>query len=124
MSTQYVTPRQFRGGPASDDLPTEISNDLADHITGSSRSRVHADLPAYPGTEGSSLARDLKRKHVPVAQRAAQELKAALSHAEEALLAVIEQHEARTERHDRLQAYAKQKGNRTIGGSFAGGAGR
>ncbi|SMH30672.1 hypothetical protein SAMN06295885_0460 [Rathayibacter oskolensis] len=124
MSTQYVTPRQLPGGPVSDAIPSEVSNDLADHIPGLSQRQIHADLPAYPGTEGSALARDLKRKHVPVAQRAAQELKAALSDAEEALLAVIEQHEARTERHDRLQAYAKKKGNRTIGGSFAGGAGR
>ncbi|WKK71566.1 hypothetical protein Q0F99_19945 [Rathayibacter oskolensis] len=84
---------------------------------------IHTDLPPFPAQEAPALAREIRGRHLVALSTLADDAKAARAEAEEALLAVVEQQEARTERRDRLQAFASNRSGSTIGGSISG-AGR
>ncbi|MWV57431.1 hypothetical protein [Rathayibacter sp. VKM Ac-2754] len=81
---------------------------------------IHTDLPPFPASAGPTLAREIRSRHLVALATLADDAKAALGEAEEALLTVVEQQEARTERRDRLQAFASKKSGPTIGGSISG----
>lgn len=96
------------------------------NLNGFKPQEIHADLPPFPASAAPALAKEIRSRHLVALDGLADGAKEALTAAEEALLAVVEQHEERTERRDRLQAFATKKNGATIGGSFAsaGGAGR
>lgn len=74
------------------------------------KQEVHADLPRYPAKDGPALAREIKTSHLTRLQRLRSDITTELDAAEDALLTILEAHEEKQTRRERLRAFVSPTG--------------